>query len=167
MRPQALFGVNGLDPVVHALFWSLVLNCVVFVLVSLLSFPSPLERLQAAQFVNVLDHSGPARGRSFNAATSEDLLVMAQQIMGSDQAQAWFQAQAEQQGKQGYLPDTTPDFIGRLERELSGLVGTATAHAMIAQILGGAAVSVDDLLAVADETPADAGTDLAAGSQAA
>lgn len=152
LRPQALFGVDGLDPVVHALFWSLILNCSVFVSVSLLSFPSPLERLQAAQFVNVLDQSGPARGRSFNAATSEDLLVMAQEIMGSDQAQAWFQAQAEQQGKQGYLPDTTPDFIGRLERELSGLVGTATAHAMIGQILGGTTVSVDDLLAVADET---------------
>ncbi|SMR83282.1 Na+/proline symporter [Aliiroseovarius halocynthiae] len=152
LRPQALFGVDGLDPVVHALFWSLILNCAVFILISLMSFPSPLERLQAAQFVNVLDHSGPARGRSFSAATAEDLLVMAQQIMGADQAQAWFQAQAELQGKQGYLPDTTPDFIGRLERELSGLVGTATAHAMIAQILGGATVSVDDLLAVADET---------------
>lgn len=152
LRPQALFGVDGLDPVVHALFWSLVLNCAVFILVSLLSFPSPLERLQAAQFVNVLDHSGPARGASFSAATSEDLLVMAQRIMGADQAQSWFQAQAEQQGKQGYLPDTTPDFIGRLERELSGLVGSATAHAMIAQILGGATISVDDLLAVADET---------------
>jgi hypothetical protein len=34
---------------------------------------------------------------------------------------------------------------------LAGSVGAATAHAMVAQIIGGAVVSVRDLLAVADE----------------
>ena len=52
----------------------------------------------------------------------------------------------------GLLPDTTPQFIDQLERRLSGSVGAATAHAMIAQIVGGAAVSVEDLMAVANET---------------
>ncbi|MDA0924432.1 MAG: HAMP domain-containing sensor histidine kinase, partial [Proteobacteria bacterium] len=42
--------------------------------------------------------------------------------------------------------------LERLERELAGSVGAATAHAMVAQIVGGASVSVRDLLAVADET---------------
>ncbi|MEM1363974.1 MAG: HAMP domain-containing sensor histidine kinase, partial [Pseudomonadota bacterium] len=40
----------------------------------------------------------------------------------------------------------------RLERELSGSIGAAAAHAMISQIVGGATVSVQDLMAVADET---------------
>ncbi|MHA6266564.1 ATP-binding protein [uncultured Aliiroseovarius sp.] len=152
LKPQALFGVAGLDPVVHAILWSMILNTATFVTVSLLSFPSPLERLQGAQFVNVLDQSGPAKGWTMPMATAEDLLIMAQRIMGADEAQALFQAQAASQGKGGYLPDTTPDFIARLERELAGSVGAATAHAMIAQIMGGATVSVDDLMAVADET---------------
>ena len=39
-----------------------------------------------------------------------------------------------------------------LERELAGSVGAATAHAMVYQITGGTTVSVQDLLAVADET---------------
>jgi len=63
-----------------------------------------------------------------------------------------FRRAALAQGKAGYLPDPTPGFIEMLERELSGSVGVATAHAMIAQITGGASVSVEDLLAVADET---------------
>jgi signal transduction histidine kinase len=50
------------------------------------------------------------------------------------------------------LPDTSPDFLQRLERELAGSVGAATGHAMIGQIVGGASVSVGDLMAVADET---------------
>jgi Na+/proline symporter/signal transduction histidine kinase len=152
LRPQALFGIEGMDPVVHAVFWSMILNTGAFFLFSLLSFPTPLERLQGAQFVNVFEHSAGTRSWSRGGGAAEDLLVMAQRIMGGTQAQALFQDQAAAQGKEGYLPDTTPDFIARLERELSGSVGAATAHAMVGQIVGGAAVSVEDLMAVADET---------------
>ncbi|MCI2398998.1 ATP-binding protein [Aliiroseovarius subalbicans] len=152
LRPQALFGVEGMDPVVHAIFWSMVINTGLFFLFSLVSFPSPLERLQGAQFVNVFEHSGAARGWAQGGVQAEDLLVMAQRIMGGSEAQALFEAEAAAQGKDGYLPDTSPDFIERLERELAGSVGGATAHAMLGQIVGGTSVSVEDLMAVADET---------------
>ncbi len=152
LRPQALFGIEGVDPLVHAVFWSMTLNTAVFVTVSLVSFPGPLERLQGAQFVNVFDHSGRAAGWQGGAAEAEDLLIMAQRIIGAGEAQALFQSEAAAQGREGYLPDVTPDFIERLERELTGSVGAATAHAMLAQIIGGASVSVQDLMAVADET---------------
>lgn len=152
LRPRALFGLAGLDPVVHALFWSMLINTGAFIVVSLVSFPSPLERLQGAQFVNVFEHSASTKGWAHGGAEAEDLLIMAQRIMGADEAQTLFQAQASDQGKEGYLPDTTPDFIARLERELAGSVGAATAHAMVGQIVGGASVSVEDLMAVADET---------------
>ena len=151
LRPQALFGIGGLDPVVHALIWSLALNAGLFFALSLLTFPTPLERLQGAQFVNVFEHSPSPRGWARGLVEAEDLLVMAQRIMGGAQAQKLFEAQSAAQGKTGYLPDTTPEFLGRLERELSGSVGAATAHAMVSQIVGGAAVSVEDLMAVADE----------------
>ncbi|GGD44132.1 ATP-binding protein [Sinisalibacter lacisalsi] len=152
LRPQALFGVEGMAPVVHALVWSMLVNAALFFLFSLVSFPTPLERLQGAQFVNVFEHSQARRGWARGAAEAEDLLIMAQRIMGGAQAQALFRAQAAEQGKSGYLPDTTPEFLERLERQLSGSVGAATAHAMVGQIVGGAAVSVEDLMAVADET---------------
>ncbi len=152
LRPRALFGLAGMDPVVHAFFWSMLFNTGAFVIVSLMSFPSPLERLQGAQFVNVFEHSARAPSWARGGAEAEDLLIMAQRIMGPDEAQALFQKQAAAQGKEGFLPDTTPDFIARLERELSGSVGAATAHAMVGQIVGGASVSVGDLMAVADET---------------
>ncbi|MBV7410342.1 ATP-binding protein [Maritimibacter sp. DP1N21-5] len=152
LRPQAFFGIEGLDPLVHATFWSLVLNTAVFVIASISSFPRPLERLQGAQFVNVFEHSSTAQSWARGAAEAEDLLVMTQRIMGAPDAQALFQAEAKRQGKEGYLPDTTPDFLRALERELSGSVGAATAHAMVSQIVGGASVSVEDLMAVADET---------------
>ncbi|QYX56047.1 sodium:solute symporter [Roseovarius sp. SCSIO 43702] len=152
LRPYAMFGARGLDPVLHAMLWSLSLNLLTFVTVSILGFPSPQERLQGAQFVNVFEHSRISGGWHAGMAQSEDLLIMAQRIMGPEEARKLFGRAAAIQGLSGFLPEPTTDFIELLERELAGSVGSATAHAMISQIIGGAHVSVDDLLAVADET---------------
>ena len=151
LRPRAMFGAEGMDPVMHALLWSILLNAGGFVLVSLLSFPKPIERLQGAQFVNVFEHSPTPGGWTGGMAQSEDLLVMSQRILGAREAQNLFEGVAKRQGLAGYLPEPSPDFLQELERVLSGSVGAATAHAMIGQIVGGAAVSVEDLMAVADE----------------
>jgi Na+/proline symporter len=152
LRPQALFGIEGLDPTVHAVVWSLSLNAIAFALVSLFTFPDPIERLQGAQFVNVLEHSGPSRVWTASVAGSEDLMIMTQRILGAAEAQALFRAHAQAQGLAGGLPEPTPEFVQSLERELAGSVGAATAHAMVSQIVGGTSISVQDLLAVADES---------------
>jgi len=152
LRPQALFGIEGIDPTVHAVAWSLTLNTAAFIVVSLLTFPRPLERLQGAQFVNVFDHSSQARGWDAARATSEDLMVMTQRILGPDEAQTLFRNEAERQGLDGTLPEPTQEFVQNLERELAASVGAATAHAMISQLVGGSSVSVQDLMAVADES---------------
>jgi len=155
LQPQALFGISGLDPLVHAVFWSMLLNTSAFILGSLVTFPTPLERLQGAQFVNVYDHSSGPRPWAAGAAQVEDLMIMTQRILGPREAQALFQSEAQHQTGRvpapGDLPVPTPAFLERLERELSGSVGAATAHAMIAQITGGSSISVQDLMAVADE----------------
>ena len=153
LRPEALFGIAGLDPTVHAVWWSLSLNALLFFVVSIFSFPTPLERLQGAQFVNVFDHSsGSAKGWSATEGGAEDLMIMSQRILGATEAQAFFGAQALAQGRVGLPPAPTPEFVQALERELAASVGAATANAMIGQIIGGQAISVQDLMAVADES---------------
>jgi hypothetical protein len=152
LRPQALFGIEGMDPTVHAVMWSLSLNALVFCCVSLMSLAGPLERLQGAQFVNVFEHSAAPRGWTGSVAQCEDLMIMSQRILGAREAQAFFQRELLRQGGRGPLPEPTPAFLERLERELGGSVGAAAAHAMISQIAGGSSVSVEDLMAVADET---------------
>ncbi|MCT8330712.1 sensor histidine kinase [Albidovulum sediminis] len=151
LRPQALFGSEALDPLLHAVFWSLGLNSLAFLAGSLLTFPTPLERLQGLAFVNVFDQAQGQGGWSRGGVEAEDLLAMSQGILGAEEAQEFFRAEAAGQGRVGFLPDTTPDFIERLERRLAGSVGSATAHAMIAQFAVGAAVSAQDLMAVASE----------------
>lgn len=152
LRPQALFGLEGMDPLLHAAFWSLSLNVMAFCLVSILTFPTPVERVQGAAFVNVFDADVETRGWVTGKAEAEDLLILTQRILGAEEAQAFFEAETRAQGKEGFLPDPTPGFIEALERRLAGSVGASAAHAMISQSVGGAAVSVEDLMAVATET---------------
>ena len=152
LRPQALFGTDGMDPLVHSVFWSLALNTGAFALASVLSFPDPVERIQGAAFVNAFDSEGQAErlGWAHGQAEPEALLNLAQRILG-EEALTFFETQARAQGKEGFLPDLTPEFLAEVERRLSGSVGAATAHAMISQLFGSATVTVEDLMAVANE----------------
>jgi Na+/proline symporter len=59
-QPATPLGLQATDPLLTAMILSLGVNTLLFILGSLFSFPSPLERLQGAQFVNVYDHSPPA-----------------------------------------------------------------------------------------------------------
>lgn len=151
LRPEALFGITGIDPLLHGVLWSLLLNATTFFIVSVMTFPQPLERLQGAQFVKIFELSGGAKTWTASNAEAEDLLVMAQRILGPSEAQELFQREAAHQGKDSYLPEVTPEFVQLLERRLAGSVGAATAHAMVGQFIVGATVSVEDLIAVADE----------------
>ncbi|MHA3979779.1 ATP-binding protein [Halovulum sp. GXIMD14794] len=150
LRPYALFGLPSDDPLVHSVFWSMSLNALAFIAVSLLTAPRPLERVQGAQFVDVFRQSGaPVIGRS---ATSEDLFTLAQRILGTNTAHKLFADAAQNQGKPAGLPDADEGLIARVERELTGSVGAASAHAMVSQITRGGQISVDELLRMADET---------------
>jgi Na+/proline symporter/nitrogen-specific signal transduction histidine kinase len=154
LRPQALFGTDGMDPLIHALFWSFCLNTAAYALGSMLSFPDPVERVQGASFVNAFDDEQQAErlGWSQGQAEPEALLNMAQRILGDEAALSFFESETAGQGKVGYLPDLTPAFLASLERRFAGSVGAATAHAMISQLFGRATVTVEDLMAVANET---------------
>ena len=135
----------------------MILNALAFFTVSVLTFPGPVERAQAAAFVNVFDAgtdgaSGTLGWRRGDSVPAEALLVMAQRILGEEAALELFRTAALAQGKESYLPDPTPEFLSEFEGRLASSVGAATSHAMVSQMVGRQAVSVEDLMAVANET---------------
>ncbi|MEO1563047.1 MAG: sensor histidine kinase [Pseudomonadota bacterium] len=150
LRPEALFGSNIEDPLVHATLFSIGVNALLFITVSLLSVPSASERLQAVRMVS--PRVGEPRFRAGEATTVEDLYILAQRILGRQEAKAFFEQFAAAQGRQTGLPSPTDDLMRSLERELAGTVGSATAHAMLAQAVGSEDLSFEDLFAMADET---------------
>ncbi|WP_308915604.1 ATP-binding protein [Jannaschia sp. LMIT008] len=150
LRPQAMFGLQG-DPLVTALVLSLGANVVLLAVVSLLTEPTDLERLQAARFDHATGDAARPAARG-GLAGAEDLMLMAQRILGYREARALFAGQARAQGRDGDTPLPTADLMDAVERRLAGSVGAATAHAMVADISGRRPVSVEDLMNAADET---------------
>ena len=152
LRPQGLFGLDGLDPLAHAVFWSLFLNTSVLIIGSLLTNQSALEHVQAALFLNVFRKASGATSPIRGSATADDLFLVARRVLGHSQAVALFSEEA----KQARMPWTTlepsPTFIRKLERELAGSIGAASAHVMLSKVVSGDSVSLEEVMQMADET---------------
>ena len=147
LRPEALFGLDDLDPLVHSVFWSLFLNAAVLVVVSLFTNQSALERLQANLFVDAFKRSGRSDPQFIRgSATANDLFFVAQRVLGAERATALFEGAPQAD----MVP--SPEFIGRLERELAGSIGAASAHVMLSKVVSGQAVSLEEVMQMADET---------------
>lgn len=153
LRPQALFGLAGMDPLVHAIFWSLSANTLLFVGVSLLRDPRPLERLQASLFVDVFRHRGADTSRFVSrSAPTFDLNVLAQRLIGVEEARRFFARTGQAQDLDPARPMADEALITELERKLAGNVGAATARAMVSQVVTGETISLGELVEIADET---------------
>jgi signal transduction histidine kinase len=144
LRPQALFGLNGIDPLVNVVFWSLLLNTATLVIVSLLTTPSALERVQAAVFADLFrPRAADAPAVIRGSATFDDLYFVAERVLGADRARSLFD---------GMSGEPTAQFIDRLERELAGSIGVASAHVMLSKVISGGAVSMEEVFEMAGET---------------
>ena len=153
LRPQGLLGLSGLDPLVHAVVWSVGMNALAFVVVSSLSQPGALERLQATAFVDVYRVAGGAPASfAVGPAASDDLFLLARRILGDSPARELFDEMATAQGLAGGLPHPTDAVIARLERELSGSIGAASAYALVNRLADRQSLGMTDLIDIADES---------------
>jgi signal transduction histidine kinase len=152
LRPQGLFGLDGLDPLTHAVFWSLFLNTSVLILGSLATSQSALEHVQATLFLNVFRRTGTQANPIHGTATADDLFLVARRVLGHERAVALFSEEAKQARMPWTTLDPSPTFIRRLEREMAGSIGAASAHVMLSKVVSGDAISLEEVMQMADET---------------
>ena len=153
LKPEALFGLQGLDGLTHSLFWSLLANVGAFVGVSLWRAPSAREASQAALFVDVAEtpQTGPAfwRGR----ARVADLLPLAERFLGQAQARKLFADYARSAGAAS-AEDLRADaqLVQFVETQLAGTIGSASARVMVASVVHEEPLALDDVMRILDET---------------
>ncbi len=152
LSPQALFGFEGVDPVTHAVFWSLGSNLFVFVVVSLATQASSLERLQALLFVDVSQgerSTRPWRGEA-RVATLQELLV---RFLGRERTARIFLREARRRGQPLSASDAADAALVQLaERHLARAIGATSARLMVASVVRGEVIGADALLRILDET---------------
>jgi PAS domain S-box-containing protein len=136
LRSEALFGLDGLDPVTHAVFWCLVFNAGLYVLVSLLTRQSQEEVAVLAEFTGLPGLGGRRAGphAEDDISVAEKCALMAQPLreyMPASQAQELINScvRGMNLSSRPMISVTTlAALYAEVEKTFSGVVGAAAAH---------------------------------------
>jgi PAS domain S-box-containing protein len=128
LRPTALLGLEGLDPLTHGVFWSLLLNAAVYGLVSILTTQDADERSQAAAFVGVADAEPPRTPAILSVPEIERLIHL--YVPAEEAAAILGELLDGKTPRELSLPDLL-DLRIRLERVLAASLGAAAARYII------------------------------------
>ncbi len=145
LRPQALFGLDGLDQISHAMVWSALANIGAYVGVSLARRPSAAERAQAALFVD----EGPRVLRG--SASVADLQTLLERFLGTDGARDALHAYARGRGLARPPVDADADLVHHVETLLAGAVGAASSRVMIASVVREEPLGIGEVMEILDE----------------
>lgn len=155
LRPQALFGAD-LPPLLHGVLWSLSLNLLAYIALSLARQPSSIERLQADLFVpNVLTPMTPTFRRWRTTVTVQDIQSTVAQYLGPDRARHSFEAFAVTRNTR-LDPAAPADFelLQHAEHLIASSIGAASSRLVMSLLLRKRTVSAKAALKLLDDSHA-------------
>ena len=156
LKPNALFGLEGLDPISHATLWSLTANLVCFLAFSALGRQSTVERNQAAAYADGVVREMVPKLSSRVVVRLDDLRALALRFVGVERGSAAFDSYRASRTT-GAGPPLDPsglvdlDSIRFTENLLAGAIGAASARVVIAASLEGHSLSRREAMAMLDE----------------
>ncbi len=155
LRPQALLGTE-LPSLMHGTLWSLSLNIIAYITISLLSTPTSIERLQAELFVpDARTPITPAFRRWRTTVTVQDIIDTVSQFIGPERAREAFDAFAASQNVP--LDLAAPGDFAQLqhaERLIASSIGAASSRLVLSLLLRKRTVSAKAALKLLDESHA-------------
>ncbi len=153
LRPQALFGMTGWAPLTHGVLWSLGVNVLLFVLVSLLTRPAPIEKLQANVFVpSSLAPMAPSYMLWRSRVTVEELLATIARYLGEERTRRSFESFATSRGL-ALEPKREADvhLLRYAEHLLASAIGAASSRLVLSLLLRKRTVSTKAALKLLDD----------------
>jgi Na+/proline symporter/signal transduction histidine kinase len=155
LRPQALFGCD-LPPLLHGVLWSLGLNLLTYVVVSLARQPSAIERLQADLFVpDALAPIRPSFRRWRSTVTVQDIQSTVSQYLGPERARESFEAFAARHHT--HLDPAAPadfELLQHAEHLIASSIGAASSRLVMSLLLRKRTVSAKAALKLLDDSHA-------------
>jgi Na+/proline symporter/CheY-like chemotaxis protein len=154
LRPESLVFKLESNPLTHGVAWSLTANVVVFVVVSLLTRQSMIEKIQARTFAAPAATLGAGAAIESRAdLTNGDMRALADRFLGETHARRSFDEFADQEGID-IAPAAMADrrLIQFTERLLAGAIGAASARVVITTALQESGVDIGDVVLLLDET---------------
>jgi Na+/proline symporter/signal transduction histidine kinase len=153
LKPQELFGLSGLDPITHAMIWSMIANVGFYVLASVWGSPSAEEHRQASLFVDVF-HRDHQQARAWRGSvSSEELHALLKRFVGAMNADAAFEEYGRARGLvwPRQPPPADAELVHFVESKLAGAIGGASARVMIASTTKEEEMTLDDVRELLNE----------------
>ncbi|KRR05328.1 histidine kinase [Bradyrhizobium jicamae] len=155
LRPRALLGTD-LPPLMHGVLWSLSLNILTYIVMSIAQRPSSIERLQADLFVpNTLTPITPTFRRWRTTVTVQDIQSTVTQYLGPERAAQAFQTFAA--NRPGNLDPAAPadfELLQFAERLIASSIGAASSRLVMSLLLRKRTVSAKAALKLLDDSHA-------------
>ena len=153
VRPYALFGLEGLDPLTHGVFWSLLVNTLCYVYCSKIAKDQPIDRNQAILFVDVPTHyeSLISRYQSANIQV-KDLKNVSISCLGPENTETAFAQYARRHTIE--LQDDAPatiDLYRFTEKMLARMMGSSSARILLGSMLSRQSDDSASAVAMMDE----------------
>jgi Na+/proline symporter/signal transduction histidine kinase len=155
LRPQALFGAD-LPPLLHGVLWSLSLNFLTYVALSLTRQPSSIERVQSDLFVpSALTPIAPTFRRWRTTVTVQDIQSTVAQYIGGERTQLSFEAFARSHHTP-LDPAAPADFelLQHAEHLIASSIGAGSSRLVMSLLLRKRTVSARAALKLLDDSHA-------------
>ncbi|MDI4665426.1 PAS-domain containing protein [Xanthobacter autotrophicus] len=156
LKPTALLGLSA-SPLAHGVAWSLGINTLVLVVVSFLTQPSQIERVQARLFAGGADRGQmrPAFLRWRSSVTLGEVMATVERYLGAERARAAFENYARQHG---FILDPHREadagMVRYAEHLLASAVGAASSRIVLSLLLRKRTVSTKAALKLLDDASA-------------
>ena len=153
-KPYALFGLNGLDPITHAAFWSLLWNAWLYAIVSINTQPSTLNLTQADLFVNIHKYIG---GQDSDILKREakiiDLRALLNRFLGESRTINIFREY--ETGNNTSLENQKiahADLVNFTETHLAGAIGAASARLVMDSVVKEEVITLEEVMRILEQT---------------
>lgn len=152
LRPYQLFGLTGLDIHTHALFWSMLVNIGLILLVSQFTRQSSLEQTQAALFTQALSKDS-LQTQIWHGHTSRgELRQLVYRYLGPIATERLFSSFSDAANSINDDSPAPPDMISQAEKQLAGALGSSSARVLINSVVKGEALDLQAVLSILDTT---------------
>jgi Na+/proline symporter/signal transduction histidine kinase len=155
LRPQALFGAD-LPPLLHGALWSLSLNLLTYVVLSLARRPSSIELVQADLFVpHALAPTTPTFRRWRTTVTVQDIQSTVTQYLGPERTRHAFEAFAlSHQIPIDLAAPADFELLQHAEHLIASSIGAASSRLVMSLLLRKRTVSAKAALKLLDDAHA-------------
>lgn len=154
LKPYSLFGLSALDPIAHAMVWSLLANTFLYVTISMHTQAKSQERFQAALFVDVFSNNRISNNEIAwkGNARLKDIQHLLNNFLGEARSHNLLQAYAIRHSIQLDADgQADPRIVTFSERILGGVIGTASARILISNITKEEEINIDEVLNILRE----------------